>query len=581
MNLEPDGLLGAVVASESLGMTDTMVNGAGGCRSRSQIMVHDLIPAYSEEDRACCRSKYFSRQSRLPCTYLNNDDIVFGTAQKVSEGIDSVSGVTGRRTLLVDTLGASLVCTDYSGLTGIEGRDPILLDADLSGMGFAEGYDTAMRALLRSADIPCGKRGGVNLLGYGIADPGWEAGARELRDLLTPMGVEVNCIPGCLPTAGEIQSVGSAALNVMVRPEYCSLTASMLEERFGTPSLRPSDGAPIGYGATRGFVEEVADALGLDPTPSLERIDAEERSVRAVLMNYDRAPLGLHAKGFVAEGDSSTLYPLVKWMTGTFGMAPRRVTATDDAYSEDISSYLEKLGFSDALEGTGGEIEAVFCDGMTALEGRLSVTPTSYVEIRIPRGRHMDLMGRCLVGTRGCRYILDELFNNIVRFRCGQPTEVDYRPGCCDRASPALLRRRHARVDEHQGVDGEIEHLPVPADLAGVREDYADPGTVFGLQQFIQSIVLRMILPGLDLQRYGGQVGEIIYDEVDLPEPLVIGVVQRLSVRRELRRCIAFVDRSEIDASIIVPERLHVVAVEHPGQQPHVGHVQLQQIALS
>ncbi len=432
MNLEPDGLLGAVVASESLGMTDTMINGAGGCRSRSQIMIHDLIPTYRKEDRACCQSKYFSRQSRLPCTYLNNDDIVFGTAQKVSEGIGSVSGVTGRRTLLVDTLGASLVCTDYSGLTGVEGRDPIMMDADLSGMGFAEGYDTAMCALLQSADIPDGGRNGVNLLGYGIADPGWEAGAKELRDLLSPMGVEVNCIPGCLPTAEEIQSIGSARLNVMVRPEYCSKTAGMLGKRFGTPSLRPSAGAPIGYGAMRSFVEEIADALGVDPTPSLERIDAEERSVRAVLMNFDRAPLGLHAKGFVAEGDSSTLYPLMKWMIGTFGMAPRRITMTDGAYLGEISSYLKGLGFSDALEGTGGEVDAVFCDGMKALEGRLSVTPASYVEIRIPRGRHMDLMGRCLVGTRGCRYILDELFNNITRFRCGQPTEVDYRPGCCD-----------------------------------------------------------------------------------------------------------------------------------------------------
>ena len=38
MRLHPDGFLGAVVASESLGMTDTMINGAGGCRSRSQIV---------------------------------------------------------------------------------------------------------------------------------------------------------------------------------------------------------------------------------------------------------------------------------------------------------------------------------------------------------------------------------------------------------------------------------------------------------------------------------------------------------------------------------------------------------------
>ena len=68
MRLHPDGFLGAVVASESLGMTDTMINGAGGCRSRSQIMIHDLIPSYTPENRGCCKSKYFSRQCRASQT---------------------------------------------------------------------------------------------------------------------------------------------------------------------------------------------------------------------------------------------------------------------------------------------------------------------------------------------------------------------------------------------------------------------------------------------------------------------------------------------------------------------------------
>lgn len=434
MRLHPDGFLGAVVASESLGMTDTMINGAGGCRSRSQIMIHDLIPSYTPENRGCCKSKYFSRQSRLPCTYLNNDDIVFGSAVKVSEGIESVSGVTGRRTLLIDTLGASLICTEYSGLTGVEGRDPVLMEGDLSGMTFAEGYDVAMALLLESMDIGgCEPREkSVNLLGYGIQDPGWETGAEELRHLMSLMGVEVVSIPGCLPSEDDVRSMGSASLNVMVRPELCRRTAAMLGDRFGTPFLRPSEGAPIGYPSTRSFVREVASALGADPEPALEYIDRDAERVHRVLMNYDRAPIGLHAKGLVVDGDSSSVYPILKWMTSAFGTSPRRIDATDTEYSEEIGMLLDSMGYADALTGIDGEVEVVFCDGMTALEGRLANTVTSYIEIRIPRGRQMDLMGRCLVGTRGARYILDELFNGITRFRCGQPTEVDYRPGCCD-----------------------------------------------------------------------------------------------------------------------------------------------------
>ena len=101
---------------------------------------------------------------------------------------------------------------------------------------------------------------------------------------------------------------------------------------------------------------------------------------------------------------------------------------SDGEYRSEIQQYLDQKGFPDALMGTDGETEVCFTDGMRALEGRLFPETTAYVEIGIPRGRPFDLLGRTLVGTRGCRYILDEMFNNIIRFRCGQPTEIDYRP---------------------------------------------------------------------------------------------------------------------------------------------------------
>ena len=432
MRIEADGMLGAIIASESLGLTDTMINGAGGCRSRAQIMMHELIPSYYPENRECCKSKCFSKQSRLPCTYLNNDDIVFGTAAKVAEGIESVSSITGKRTVLLDTLGASLICTDYSGLTGHSGTDPIFIRGDLSSMTLAEGYDTAMCSILSLVDMDDATKSGINLLGYGIMDLGWEYGADDLCHILELMGVEVNCIPGCMPTSDSVKACGRSVLNVMIHPEYCMGTAEMLKERFGTPYLRPKAGAPVGYPALRAFVREVAEALSVDPSPALAYIDSEAKAVHRVLMNYDRFVTGLYAKGMVMKGDSSVVYPLMTWLMETFGMVPREISFTDDSYRREIEGYLESVGHSEVLVGAEGEVEVVFTDGLTALEGRISRTPIGYVEIRLPRGRTMDLVGRTIVGTRGCRYILDEMFNNITRFRCGQPTGVEYRPGGSD-----------------------------------------------------------------------------------------------------------------------------------------------------
>ncbi len=429
MNCSPDGMLGAIIASESLGLTDTLINGAGGCRSRSQIMMHDLIPEYYPENRACSRSKYFSKQSRLPCTYLGNDDVVFGASAKVSDGISSISSITGRKAVILDTLGASLICTDYSGLTGSAGKDPIILDGNLSGMSMPEGYDAVTSSILSSTEIENGESGGINIIGYGLMDLGWQTGATEIRRLLEPMGAKINCNLGCVPDKNSIMGCGGADLNVMIHPEYCRRTADMMRSRFGIPSLRPSEGSPIGYPASRAFVREVADALGLDPTPSLELIDRDAEAVHRVLMNYERIPRSLHSEGLSVEGDSSIVYPLTKWMTGLFGMAPKNIVPSDGEYLPEIRSYLGSCGFESALNGSEEGIEAYFTDGLTALEGNISRSTSAYIEISMPRGRSLDLMERTLIGTRGCRYILDSLMNGLRRFRCGQPEEIDYRPG--------------------------------------------------------------------------------------------------------------------------------------------------------
>ncbi len=423
----PDGLLGAVIASESLGLTETMINGAGGCRSRTQIMLHELDQTYRGEKTGCCRSKYYSRQSGIPCTYLNGNDVIFGATDKISDGITSASEATGRRVVLLDTLGASLICTDLEGR--LNGRaEPIHMREDLSSMDLHTGYDLTMTKILDSMEIGGGEDRSVNILGYCIMDPGWEYGAEELRTLLSLAGIRVNAIIGCKDDPSKIASCGSASLNIMIHPEYCRMTSDYLKKRFGTPSLRLSAGAPVGYDATRSFVKEVADAMGTDPAPALEYIDRDERRVHGILMNHDRAPSMMHAKGMSMDGDSSTLYPLMKWICEKFGMIPRSIHPTDGEYLDDIGDYLDSIGFGDALAGIPGRVEAVFTDGITALEGRLSHDQKTYVEIHMPRGHHMDLMGRHLIGTGGCRYILDEMFNNHIRFRCGQPTQMEFRP---------------------------------------------------------------------------------------------------------------------------------------------------------
>lgn len=430
MILRPDGTLGATLASESLALTDTLINGAGGCRSRTQILLRDMQSSYREEDIRCCQSKYFSRQSRLPCTYINGDDIVFGTGVKVSDGISSVSGVTGRRVSMVETLGASLICTDYAQLSGT-GVDVIPLDADLSSMSMAEGYDFATRRILESV-LPDEYRRtlepSVNILGYGITDIGWEYGEEELRGLFSAMGVRVLSMIGCMPSETEVMDSPNAWLNVMIHPEMCNGTARFYEGRYGIPHLRPEKGAPVGYRATRSFICQVAEVLGVNPEPAIAMVDRDESRVLRMLRSYNKGVNMLRGRKYSIETSSSELYPLMVWMHDVFSMIPDSIMPMDGEYLPEIAEYLESIGKSDSLMSPVSMVnDVVFTDGVECSYGVAEGGPTSYVEVRPPGIRSLNLTGRCTVCTAGCRYLLDSMLNGITRFRCGQPSSVDMR----------------------------------------------------------------------------------------------------------------------------------------------------------
>ncbi|MBR7006728.1 MAG: hypothetical protein IKH98_07575 [Candidatus Methanomethylophilaceae archaeon] len=472
----PDGMLGAVLASESFGLCDTLINGAGGCRSRAMILLNELVPEYVEEGEECCRSKFFSRQSKLPCTFINGDDIVFGTGPKVAEGVKSLHR-NGKGTALVDTLSASLVCADYSRHVPPE-MAPVMVDADLAGTAFEEGFDMMTEALLRNAGIEGGESPmSVNLLGYDITDRGWTYGADEVRRLLAPMGVDVTCIPGCLPSEDSVRASGSAALNVVMKKSYCARTAEWYRREFGIPCLVPSEGYPLGYSACRSFVREVASALGADPAPSLRMIDDDERVVRRMLLKMNRAVDMLRGKCFSVEADSSISLPLVKWMYGKMMMVPASVSPFDDARSDDIGRFLRDVGFGEAFRGSREErFMARFTDGITAKIAKAEGSSGPCVPVSFPWAESVNLTGRCLVGLAGSRCLLEDLVNGIDRFRCGQPFYADMR------RSPLGAGYLHELLDHvMQIVRGGGVHGPV-VDLLPLAPALYQPGLLEGAE---------------------------------------------------------------------------------------------------
>ena len=93
----------------------------------------------------------------------------------------------------------------------------------------------------------------------------------EITRLLDRIGVAVNVVAPMGASPADISRLGDADFNVVLYPEIALPAANWLQKTFGQPVVKT---IPIGVGATRAFIAEVAKVAGIDALPFL----AEETS---------------------------------------------------------------------------------------------------------------------------------------------------------------------------------------------------------------------------------------------------------------------------------------------------------------
>jgi light-independent protochlorophyllide reductase subunit B len=96
---------------------------------------------------------------------------------------------------------------------------------------------------------------------------------KEVSGLLAMLGIDVNVIAPYGATPDDITKLGNADFNVVMYPETASQAASWLQRNFAQPFTKV---IPIGVGATRDFIKEVATMANVDPAPALD--DPRSRS---------------------------------------------------------------------------------------------------------------------------------------------------------------------------------------------------------------------------------------------------------------------------------------------------------------
>ena len=84
----------------------------------------------------------------------------------------------------------------------------------------------------------------------------------EITSLLSDMGISVNVVAPMDATPTDIAKMGAAHFNVLMYPETAESAARWMERELDQPFTKT---VPIGVGATRDFVSEVAKVVNVEP----------------------------------------------------------------------------------------------------------------------------------------------------------------------------------------------------------------------------------------------------------------------------------------------------------------------------
>ncbi len=138
-----------------------------------------------------------------------------------------------------------------------------------------------------------GRRPTCNLLGATALGFRHRDDVTEVTRLLDAIGIDVVLVAPMHASPDALARIGDADFNVVLYPEIAGQVATWLERTFRQPTVRT---VPIGVGATRDFVREVAGVAGLDADAAIRVVDARlpgrmswwSRSVDSTYLNDKR-----------------------------------------------------------------------------------------------------------------------------------------------------------------------------------------------------------------------------------------------------------------------------------------------------
>jgi light-independent protochlorophyllide reductase subunit B len=265
--------------------------------------VHYVLHAPQGDTYADLLFTMIERQDRRPpvtYTTFQARDLGGSTADLVTGAVAEAYERFKPKALLVGESCTAELIQDQSGSLACGMNLPIpVIPLELpayskkENWGAAETFYHLCRALLADS-VPApgsvrapraeGMRPRANLLGPTVLGFRCRDDVTEIRRLLDLLGVDVNVVAPLGASPDDIRRLPDADFNIDLYPEVSRTTSSWLQRNFGMPATRT---IPMGVGATRDFIAEVARLAGIDASALLA---AEQPGVAGFSSSRSRMP---------------------------------------------------------------------------------------------------------------------------------------------------------------------------------------------------------------------------------------------------------------------------------------------------
>jgi light-independent protochlorophyllide reductase subunit B len=218
--------------------------------------------------------------------------------------------------------------------------------------GAAETFYQIVRALAdtkRRAAPREGRRPRCNLLGPAALGFRHRDDTIEITQLLDEMGIDVALVAPMGASPDDISRIGEADFNIVLYPEVAGSAATWLQKTFGQPFTRT---IPMGHGATKDFVAEVAALAGVEPKPVLEQRSRLPWWSASVDSNY------LTGKRVFIFGDATHAIAAARIAVDELGFTLAGLGCYNREFARELREAAERYGVVPLISDDYLEVEA-------------------------------------------------------------------------------------------------------------------------------------------------------------------------------------------------------------------------------